>query len=178
MAAFPLKMNAKTIGIGIGALVGVGLIYKLAFHKSHKAATDSSSSGDAAALSQIQQQLAQENATLATAAQQPAPGYGAPYAPAYGTPYATSGYPATTYAQPGTTQTSGPPATPPTPGYQWVWGGFAWNQVPAATPVGMHWQQLGTAFNLAPNVSNVAYIDRRPANPASIIPTTVLTPAN
>jgi hypothetical protein len=170
----PLKMNAKTIGIGIGALVGLGLIYKLAFHKAHKAAEDTSSSGDSAALAQIQQQLAQENATLANAAAQPA-GYAPPaYAqPAYGTP----GYVAP-YVQPGTTQTSGPPSTPPTPGYQWVWGGFAWNQVPAATPTGMHWQQLGTAFNLAPNASNIAYIDRRPANPASIIPTTVLTPPN
>jgi len=172
-----LKMNAKTIGIGIGALVGIGLIYKLAFHKSHKAAEDTSNSGDAAALAQIQTQLAQQNATIAAAASQPAPGYGAPYPPGYATPGYTPGYP-TTYAQPGTTQTSGPPSTPPTPGYQWVWGGFAWNQVPAATPVGMHWQQLGTAFNLAPNASSVAYIDRRPANPASIIPTTVLTPPN
>src|SRR5580692_7850910 len=104
----PLKMNAKTIGIGIGALVGVGLLYKLAFHKAHKAATDPSSSGDSAALQQIQQQLAQENATLATAAQQPAPGYGAPYVPGYPAP--PTAYP-TGYAQPGTTQTSGPPST-------------------------------------------------------------------
>ncbi len=166
-----LKMNAKTIGIGIGALVGIGLIYKLAFHKSHKAAEDTSNSGDAAALAQIQQTLAQQGQQLSAATTAPAPGYGLTY-PAPVTPYPTG------YAAPGTTQTSGPPSISPTPGYQWVWGGFAWNQVPAATPVGMHWQQLGTAFNLAPNASSVAYIDRRPANPANIIPTTVLTPPN
>jgi|GEM_PF-5335831 hypothetical protein len=186
MAALPfkLKMNAKTLGIGAGALVGLFLVYKLAFHKSKKAAEDTSTSGDAAALAQIQAQLNQQGQTLAAATAAPAapaygtPGYGLPYTPAYAAPtYGTPGYVAP-YAAPGTTQASGPPATPPVGGYQWIWNGAAWTQTPAATPVGMHWQQLGSTFQLAPNASSVAYIDRRPASPASIIPTTVLTPPN
>lgn len=182
MPALPFKLNAKTIGIGAGTLVGLALLYKIAFHKSKKAAEDQTPSGDAAALAQIQAQLNQQGQTLAAATAAPAApaygqvGYGQPYPPAYGTPGYVAPYPGV--AAPGTTQASGPPTTPPVGGYQWIWNGYSWVQSPAATPVGMHWQQLGSTFQLAPNSSSVAYIDRRPANPAAIIPTATLTPPN